>query len=378
MKRLCCMTFLVLAASFAAGCGSASAPLGPAPQQSPVPASTGKPVWQQDWEKSLALANSEGKVVLLSSFGNDGNRKLAEAFKQRHGLDMEFVVGRSGEITTKVGMERRAGLYLEDVYLAGGSSIIEFRDLGYLDPVKPLVILPEVTDPKVWLDGYLRFIDKEGLLLAYQVEAVSPIMINTDMVKPDEIKSFRDLLNPRWKGKIVVQDPTMGSAGTSFFFSLWELMGPDFTRELAKQDLTITKDGRLQVEWLARGKYSISGTPSSDIKNEFIKAGAPVKVVQPAEGTLSSSSKGVAGVLNKAAHPNATRVFVNWLLTKEGQTVMSQVSGQSSRRLDVSHEWVDPSILIQPGLKYIEADTEESIQKKVELQTLSKDVWNVK
>ncbi len=374
MKRSHLLVLSILMALLVTACLPPSTPVQPTSTPSkPVE----KALWQQDWEKTLAAAKNEGNIVVLTSFGGEGRDAIARAFKEKYGLGMEFVVGRSGEIATKVTAERRAGLYLEDTYLAGSSSLMEFRDADYLESLKPLLLLPEVLDPKVWLDGEPRFIDKEGLMLSHLVEAISGTLINTDLVKPDEIKSYRDLLNPKWKGKIVVMDPSMGSAGTAFFFLLWELMGPDFTRELAKQDLAITRDGRLQVEWIARGRYAISGTPSADIRNEFLKAGAPIKIIQPVEGTLSSSSKGVVALLKKAPHPNAAKVFVNWLLTKEGQTVLSQVSGQSSRRLDVSREGLDPATFILPGVKYVLDDTEEAVRKKMELQEVSREVWNI-
>ncbi len=377
MERSYLLTLVALMALLMAAC--IVPPLSPsaAPGAPATLAPVSNPSWQQDWEKTLGAAKNEGNLMVLTSFG-EARDTIAKAFNQKHGLGIEFMVGRDNDIAAKVQSERRAGLYLGDIYLSGTSSIQTFKDLGFLDPLKPVLVLPEDLDLAAWLDGDLRFVDREGMVLSYLVTASGPIYINTDIVKPDEIKSYRDLLNPKWKGKIVVLDPTMGSAGTTFFFLLWELMGPDFAGELAKQDLAITTDGRQQGEWLARGKYPVSGNMSADIYSQFVGAGAPIKPILPIEGTSVSSSKGGLALINKAPHPNAAKVFINWMLTKESQALISKLTDTPSRRLDVSHEWADPSKVIQPGIKYIDGDTEEALKKKQEMQKISKDVWNIR
>ncbi len=355
------------------------------PQAVPSPApgaavttSAVKPAWQQDWEKTLAAARTEGKVVVLAEFGGGGPKVISEAFKNKYGLEVEFILGRAREVLPKLTAERRAGLYLGDIYLAGLSSLSVIKQPGFLDPVKPELALPEVTDTKNWWNNELFYLDKEGLMLAYIVKAAAAVLVNKDIVKPDEIKSYRDLLDPKWKGKIVVMDPTVGAAGTFFFLVLWEIMGPDFTREMAKQDLAITGDARQQAEWLARGKYPVSGTVSDAALNEFVKAGAPIKVVLPKEGTLITASTGAVSMIKDRPHPNAAKVFVNWLLSREGQTIMTDIFGAPSRRLDVKYEAWDPNFQVQPGFRYINSDNEEWVAKRLELQKVSRDIWNVK
>ena len=84
------------------------------------------------------------------------------------------------------------------------------------------------------------------------------------------------------------------------------------------------------------------------------------------------------GMFNGSPHPNATKVFVNWLLSKEGQTLMSKVRGSASRRTDVPTDFIDPDRLIKPGLKYIEADTEETIRQEVQRQSMSREIFGIK
>ncbi len=379
MKRFYLSTLAALIALSAAACNPQPASPRTEPVQTTIPAPTAaaKSGWQQQWEQTLAAAKSEENVVIFTTFG-ESRDAIIKGFKEKHALEVDFVVGRERDLSVKVQSERRAGLYLEDIYLSGTSDMIQLRELGFLEPLKPALILPEVVDPKAWTNGELKFVDQEGLVLAYQEGAVGALLINTNLVKLDEIKSYKDLLDPKWKGKIVVMDPTVGGAGTSSFYYLYELMGLDFLRELGKQDLMITPDARQQTEWLARGKYWVSGNTSADIYSQFIQAGAPIKFILPVEGTGKTTSKGGVALLNKAPHPHAAKVFINWLLSKEGQDLMSRITAFPSRRLDASREWVDPFKIIQPGIRYIDGESEEAQLKKKEMQTLAKDLWNIK
>ncbi|MBI4330108.1 MAG: extracellular solute-binding protein [Chloroflexi bacterium] len=378
MKKSCLLTLMVLITISTACSRPATSPEAGSTRAA-APGAVTRPAWEQDWEKTLAEGRSEGRVLLLSSFA-EARDTVGAAFKEKFGIEVEVVVGRDKEISAKVLNERRAGLYLPDIYLSGTSSIASFNELGpdFLVPMKPFLALPEVLDPKVWMDGGPKFVDPEGKVMSYLVGASAPMSINTDMVRTDEIKSYRDLLDRKWKGKIVVMDPSVGGAGTAFFFIVWELMGPDFVADLGNQDLAITTDARLQVEWLARGKYQISGAISSDVYTQFLQAGAPIRVIVPAEGTSITTGKGGVAILNRAPHPNAAKVLINWLLTKEGQTVMSRVANLSSRRVDVSTEWVEPYKLIVPGKQYIDGESAAALAKKAEMQKISKDVWNIK
>ncbi len=377
-RGLVVITVIAIAAMLLMACGAQPGTPPAAPAGGGTPAPAAKPAWQQDWDQTVAAAKKEGKLVAITEFNSDGARTVADAFKEKYGIDMEFVIGRVSEIIPKVQTERRAGLYLEDIYLSGVSSIVYFKDFGYLDRLKPLLIVPEAIDPKAWMEGGVKFMDKDELMLAYEVQASPSIHINSDIVKPDEIKSYKDLLDPKWKGKIVVQDPSIGGAGLNFFFILWNIMGPQFTRDFAKQDLAITADTRQQGEWVARGKYPVSGNMSSDIRSQFLAAGAPIKVIRPVEGTVTSVSKSGLSIFQNAPHPNASKVFINWLLTKDAQTIVSKVTGDSSRRLDVARDWVNPDTVVQPGVNYLDSDSEDALKMKQELQVLCKEIWNIK
>ncbi|MFH1122218.1 MAG: hypothetical protein V1758_01005 [Pseudomonadota bacterium] len=161
---------------------------------------TAQPGWEADWEKSLAAAKKEGKVNIYGVVSNSVRTSLSKSFAQKYGIQLEFVIGRGSELVEKVSSERRAGIFLADLYLGGATTpTTTFKPKGFLDPLKPLLILPEVTDPKVWYGGGLFFSDLERQYVACPVLTASNnyLSVNTDLVKPGEINSYKDLLNPK-------------------------------------------------------------------------------------------------------------------------------------------------------------------------------------
>ena len=179
-----------------------------------------QPGWEADWEKTLEAAKKEGKTNIYGVVSNSVRTNLSKSFTQKYGIELEFVTGRGSELVEKLTSERRAGIFLADVYLGGATTpVTTFKPKGFLDPLKPLLILPEVTDAKAWYGGGLYFSDAERQYVACPILTASNnyLSVNTDLVKPGEINSYKDLLNPKWKGKIIINDPTIAGAGSRWF-----------------------------------------------------------------------------------------------------------------------------------------------------------------
>ena len=199
---------------------------------------------------------------------------------------------------------------------------------------------------------------------------------NINSVRPEDIKSYRDLLNPQWKGKMVIQDPTQTGTAINWFGVVSEvIMGMDYVRELAKQEPVITRDRRLQVEWLAQGKYPIAIAPQSDTLGTFEREGAPIKKHTPVEGAHTSAGSGHIALINRPAHPGAARLFINWLLGREAQTIHSKASLLPSARADVPVDHLDPSSIIQPGIKYFHTSREEFILGDIKRMQNAQEVF---
>ncbi len=375
IKFVCLLSFAALLAGVLAACQ----PQPGAPAGTPPPKATAavpaKATWQEDWENTVAAARKEGTLVVYVVHGPEFRVPVARAFKEKFGIDTDWVVGIT-DLLPKLLKERRAGLYLGDVMISGATTLQNLNAEGAADAIEPALVLPEVTDPAQWLGGKLHFLDNDRRSLAFYSRTGSTIMVNTEIVKAEDFKSYRDLLSPKWKGEIVINDPTGVGGGARVSTVMHVLLGPDFLRELAKQEPMITRDQRQQVEWVARGRYAILLGPGTTNMAEFRKVGAPIRHVIPTEGTWSGAGGGTISMIKNAAHPAAARVFLNWFLSREGQTVAVKAAQEQSRRLDVSPEYIEEDRRLQPGVNYVDGDSESFIQKIEETRALVREVFS--
>ena len=317
-------------------------------QATPAPAASpggGRAAWEEEWGRVLAAAKREGTVAVMGPAGDEPRRAL-EPFEKKYGIKVEYLGGRGPEFTERVNTERAAGQYLWDVAAGGLTHWLSVMD-EVLDPIEQALILPEVKDPKNWWGGGLQWLDDKRRILAMSFQTSNPIFVNTNLVKPQEIKSFKDLLDPKWKGKILSDDPRIAGASQSqyTFFYVHPELGPDFIRALFKQDLAMNRDRRQQLEWLAMGRYPILIGGSRQTAVPLIKEGLPIMNLDPRgikEGAAMTAGNGHLFLFNRAPHPNAAKVFINWILTKEGQPGYMRANGIPSLRLDVVNDFVEP------------------------------------
>lgn len=121
--------------------------------------------------------------------------------------------------------------------------------------------------------------------------------------------------------------------------------GVVFMKQLAKQEPVILRDQRLLAEWVARGKYAAALAPDRATTAPLIRAGAPLEYPDLKESRPISTGAGNLMIVDRTPHPNATRLFANWILSKEGAVVYSKAHGVPSPRLDVSTEGIDSAFM---------------------------------
>ena len=317
---------------------------------------TEQEAWKADWEMTLRKAREEGEVAVCGVGVAAGLKDYAKLFKEKFGINLLITSGRTSEMAPKLLQERRNGLYLQDVMITGQNSMIEtLKPAGAFDPLEPFLVLPEVTDQKLWYDGRFNWADEGHYIFNFALSPIHMVFINTNIVKPEEIRSYYDVLNPKWKDKILINDPTTAGVGNiSFSAMLYNaLVDEEFFRKLAAQKNIMTRDQDLQGNWLAQGKYPIALWLSSGAIAKYMEAGAFVKpIFDVKEGTVAGSAGSGLSVLNKAPHPNAAKVFVNWFLSREGQAIVQKSVRKQTRRIDVSTEGLNPIETRIPGVKY--------------------------
>lgn len=388
MRRSLLTALALLLLALLQACGTAGktadkTPVSPAAPGGPTAAGSGQ-VWEKDFQETLALAKKEGRLVVYFTAGPEVKNPLTKAFHDKYGISIEALGGTGREIGEKVLRERRAGLYLADIYQGGATTPLSIlKPNGVLDPLEETFIIPDLKDPeiikKAWWQGKLWWFDPDHKVLAFMAYPRPWTVINTNLVKPEEMRSFKDLLNPKWKGKIVMSDPVSPGPGGKFFSVTSSfIMNMDFFRDLAKQDPVISRDGRLVVDGLAKEKYAIALAPLSEIVAEYKRAGSPLVHLQPVEGVSLATGHGGLGIVNRAPHPNAAKIFINWLLSKEGITIFSKSNDVHSLREDVPVDFLSPEGIRQPDLKYFWTDTEEFLLKETTLYAQGREIFGIR
>lgn len=304
-----------------------------------------KIVGSADWEKVVDAAKKEGKVTISLPASNEMKKQIEEQFKKRYGIEVETYTARGSSAVRRMADEFKAGVRYFDLHIGGSSSIVSgMLNEGILDPVEPWLVLPEVKDPKQWWGGHLWVDNAKRFVYSFQAYLSEVIWYNTDLVKPNEIRSMDDFLNPKWKGRIGYLDPRTPGAGDSTWSFMWQVKGEDYLKNLVAQDLYLGRDQRLLAESLAKGRVAVMIGLSYYSYLPFLKAGLPVKSLPKLkEGNYGTGGSGNLAIIKGPAHPNSTRVFVNWVLGREGQEVTSRTLGQATRRLDVDTRFLKES-----------------------------------
>lgn len=330
--------------------------------------------WKQQWDKALGEAKKEGKVVVFGPPGESIRDAMTQGFKRAFpDIAIEYSGVRPAEQATKLKAERDAGIYSADVFLGGTTTAnTQLRPIKAEDPIKPALMLPEVTDLKYWKDGRLEFSDLDEIYNFVFVNQLKMVAIyDPKQVKVEEIDDLNKYLDPKWKGKVVVNDPLPSGAGNVTFRWIWRSLGPekakDYYRKIRAQAGVVDRDERRQIEWVARGKYAMVLGPSDGVVGQLLQRGLKFAVLgELRDSGMITASFGSATLLNRAPHPNAAKVFLNWILAKEGQTAWSKAMYHASRRVDVPTDHLPGYLVPKPGVKYWVSHHEREVTRSAE------------
>jgi ABC-type Fe3+ transport system substrate-binding protein len=300
--------------------------------------------WRSEWNSALQNAKAEGKLVIAIPPSAELRKDLEPLLKQKFGIDAELLVSRGADSANRIASEYNAGVRTIDGLIQGTTTAMSLQDGGMLDPVIAYMILPEIKDAKNWWGGHIwnDNLKTNRFLYSFVANAgTEGLFYNTDLARAEELRSFDDLLNPKWKGKIGLNDPRIGGSGISLWSFMWETKGEEYLKKLVQQELFVGRNLRQVADALAKGKLAITIGLGRTEFEPFLNAGLPIKELPtPTEGLPPSSGYGVLGIVKNPPHPNAMKVFVNWFLGKEGQEFYAKVMKQGTRRLDVDTKWM--------------------------------------
>lgn len=332
---------------------------------------------QGRWEDIVKAAEKEGEVTVYATNSVGDLQVIWDAFRKKYPrVKLNSVaISTTSEIVTKVMAERRASQYLVDVVLgAPGATYNSLQRGKALDPMPPALLLPEVTDLSKWWKGKHRYVDPEGqYVFVYQSSLYGPpVYSNTKLVNLDTIRSVWDLLDPKWKGKIIALWPRANYVSTALLFMYHHpQIGPKFLeRFYTEMDLTYFSDFRQGTDWLAGGKYPLCFLCRL---RRAMEQGLPVAEVSPyhfKEVPGIGSNNGAIGLMNSQPHPNAARVFINWYLSREGQISFRQANNTqeddttTSMREDLPLSVVPEAARRRKDVDYIEISRHDWMEWK--------------
>ena len=303
-----------------------------------------------DWKKVLEAARKEGKLVMSGDPSEAWRRSLVDMFQQDYPEIKVDYTGMNGRnIQPRVRQERELGQKLWDLFAGGTTTAFEMKNDGFLDPLLPQ-LLPENADDTKWVGGVDGlFYDRENKYNACYSMYVQPtVSVNRDFIKESELKSSGQLLDQKFKGKIVMQNPVSG-ATFSALGNLAFMYGEKFVRDLlSRQSVAVTDDKRQQAEWVVRGKHPIAIGFNETQLVVFQKQGLGKNVTTLEDKvTPVATGLGCISLFKDVPHPNAAKVYINWLLSRNTQAKVAKNVLLNSRRTDVPV--VDKGTAVDPA-----------------------------
>ncbi len=269
----------------------------------------------------IEAAKKEAKVVLYSAMDLPVGEKLGKAFEAQYpGIAVQIERSGSERLFQRIDQEFASGIRVCDVVnSADASHFIPWKRNGWLAPFVSEDIAKHFPP---------QYRDPDGMFATTRIW-LSSIAYNTNLVKPTEApKSFADLLDPKWAGKMVKGHPAYSGTIMTTTFQLVRELGWDYFEKLSKQRVMQVQSSTDPPKKLALGERAVMADGNEYNVVLLKEAGQPVEPVYPTEGTPTVS--GPTGIFATAPHPNAARLFQAWLHTRETQQFFIDFSAQYS------------------------------------------------
>lgn len=293
--------------------------------------------WEQNWNHTLTAAKAEGQLVMSIPAGGVWHAELMRFQDAYPGIKISATTFSGRDFWARFMKEREVGQYLWDIRIGGyDAQEYKIKQAGNLQSVRDLLVLPEVVDDSKWHAGLnSAFLDREKTYI-FGFVGVDQMTARFNTKIAGRILTAEDLIDPKWSGKISMADPR-GGAALNGMGGLFRKYGADFIQKfIVDQKPVITNVPRQQLEWLVSGRYPIAfGLPSATAV-EYGRNGGDISAVGNMAG-VAQSSIGVGGIAvpTQNPHPAATKIFVNWLLSKDVQAHLMERVKLNSRRNDV-------------------------------------------
>ena len=337
-----------------------------------------EPARAQSWDAIVAAAHREGELSVHGGPGRAYTESFAENFRKDYpGIKINFTGGPSSAAIPRIMRERESGIFSWDVFVGGAPSAFPtLKKTGAFAPLQP-ILRPDIIDDKIWLGGFADgWLDQEKRFsYAFDFTPEGIIWVNRDFISRDSLKTVQDLLKPEFSGKIAWSDPR--SLGEGIFASqvFYMNFGEGFLETLfTKQKIAYPAQRRQASEWLVRGRYPIGISASPDDLAIFRAEGLGKNIELLSAGLtkeIGGAGFGCVQMMERAPHPNAARVYINWLLGQKAQEAYARVAKRNSRRTDATPG--NPEFAARKVDTYLNAQAEDQMQVRFKVTAIAKE-----
>lgn len=306
-------------------------------------------------EDMLAKAKTEGEVTYYGAAPRYVMGPVLEAFQEKYGIKVMYVRKGTGRTIQQIEAERQAGIKKVDVFdIPALSTFARWKEQGFISAYRP--------------HGHERFIE-DFLQEDWFEIPVLPLFVlpvyNTRLLKPEEApKSWKAMLDPKWKGKLVHADPNYSGNVSGMVNVLINLHGWEYYENLAKNEPKLVQSITAVPRIVLSGEAWVGvGSVDGDARGHILK-GEPIQIIYPEDGSVFQVD--YLGVTKEAPHPNAARLLIDFMVSKEGQQVIVK-TGYSPVRDDVEPPKGAPTLkgakLLKPDFKWLKKHKKEQNEK---------------
>jgi len=313
----------------------------------------------------IAAAKKEGKVVFYTAMDLEFAELLGKRFEAAYpGISARVERSGAERVFQRIGQEYQTNIHAVDVVnTADQSHCIVWKRNGWLQPY-----LPEEVAQKY--DS--MYYDPDALHVTTRV-LVSPFGYNTSLVKAEDApKSFADLLNPKWAGKMVKGHPAYSGTIMNATFEIARDLGWEYFEKLAKQRVMQVQSATDTPKKIALGERAIMVDGAGYLVIRGKEAGQPVDVIYPSEGTPLATSP--SAVFKAAPNPNAARLFFNWMHSRAGQQILIDYARQYSAHKQAVEK---PGVRKLADIKLMKEDPEAIEKGADEIKTRYAKIFGV-
>lgn len=303
----------------------------------------------------IEAAKKEGELILYSGAPRRMVADLVEDFQKKYGIKVTHVRKGSGGIITMVEAERQAGIKKVDVVdHADPGTFYRWKEEKIFMKYKPEGA--ESVD-KVYLDSDWELLP---IFPIYQLPIYNKNLVSKETVP----KSWKALLDPQWSGKIVHGDPDYSGNVTNQVYCMVKLYGWDFYEKLSKNNPILVESATAVPRMVLTGEALIGAASPDGDAREYMMKGEPLGFAYPSEGAIFFIYYG--GIMKTAPHPNAAKLWMDFVFSKEAQQQIVDY-GFTSVRTDVKlaeeSKVIKSMKVIVPDFKWLRDHKDEQNKK---------------